>query len=266
MQMRLKDVRAGQGLHWVRRGFTVFLRHPLAFTAMFTGFLFAALLLMLLPWVGPIALLASLPLLTLGFMIATHGATQGRPPRIAAFFVPLRGDSARRRALLQLGLGYALATFVIVALSDWADGGKFELLQQLLASGNVDAAEVAALLGDGQLQFGLALRFGLAALLALPYWHAPALVHWAGQGAGQALFSSWLACWRARGAFVAYTAAWALVIGVFGIAVNLVFGLLGTPQLVGFAALPGALLLSTAFYASLFFTFADSFGASASAA
>ena len=82
MQMRLKDVRPAQGLRWVRRGFTVFLRHPLAFTAMFAGFLFAALLLMLLPWVGPIALLASLPLLTLGFMIATHGATQGRAPRI----------------------------------------------------------------------------------------------------------------------------------------------------------------------------------------
>ncbi len=263
MQMRLKDVRPAQGLRWVRRGFAVYLRHPLVYTAMFAGFLFAALLLTLIPLVGPIVLLASLPMLTLGFMIATHGATQGRPPRMAAFVAPLRTGTPRRRALLQLGLGYALATLAIVTLSDWADGGKFEALQQLLASGNVDAREVAALLDDGQLQFGLALRFGLAALLALPYWHAPALVHWGGQGAGQALFSSMLACWRARWAFVAYVLAWAAVIGAFGLLVNLVFGAFGAPQLVGAAALPGALLLSTAFYASLFFSFADSFSASA---
>jgi hypothetical protein len=38
----------------------------------------------------------------------------------------------------------------------------------------------------------------------VPFWHAPGLVHWGSQGVGQALFSSTLAVWRCRGAFVVY--------------------------------------------------------------
>ena len=56
-------------------------------------------------------------------------------------------------------------------------------------SGEASRDEIAGLLGDARLQAGMMLRFGLAALLAVPFWHAPALALWAGQGVGQvALF------------------------------------------------------------------------------
>jgi hypothetical protein len=261
--MQLKDVRPAQGVQWLRQGFAVFFRHPFAFSALFAGFLFAALLLMLVPMAGGVLLLASFPLLTLGFMLATHGALQGRPPRLGVFIAPLRTDRTRRAALIKLGLAYALGTLIIMTISDWADGGKFEALQSAMADRTVARDTVAAMLGDGQLQFGLLLRVGLAALLSMPFWHAPALIHWGGQGVGQALFSSVLACWRARWAFLFYSLGWAVVIGLFGVLVNVVFWLLGSPQLVGVAALPGALMFSTVFYASLFFTFVDSFTQSA---
>ena len=64
-------------------------------------------------------------------------------------------------------------------------------------SGEASRDEIAGLLGDARLQGGMMLRFGLAALLAVPFWHAPALALWAGQGVGQSLISSTLACWRA---------------------------------------------------------------------
>ena len=52
--MRLHRVPAVRGAAWVRQGFAVFARRPLAFAALFTAFLFFALVTALLPFVGPL--------------------------------------------------------------------------------------------------------------------------------------------------------------------------------------------------------------------
>jgi hypothetical protein len=257
--MKLKAVLARQGAHWLRSGFLVFFRRPVAFTALFAGFLFAAFVLLLIPVAGGVLLLMWLPLVTLGFMLATQSTIHEQTPTPAVFVAPLRGNPQRRKVLLQLGIVYAIATLAIIALSDWADNGKFEALQAAMADSKVSREAVDEMLLDPQLHFGLFVRFGLAGVLSVPFWFAPALVHWDGQGVGQALFSSTLAVWRARGAFAIYLLAWTVVIGMFGILVQLVFSMLGMPQMAGVAALPGALMFSTVFYASLYFSFADSF-------
>ena len=129
-----------------------------------------------------------------------------------------------------------------------------------MASGDSTQAEIDAVLDDPRLTWGLIVRFGLATVLAVPFWHAPALVHWAGQGPGQALFSSTLAVWRSKGAFLVYSLAWAGLVAVFGLVAALLFSLLGARQMAGIVALPAGLMFSTAFYVSLLFTFNDSFG------
>jgi hypothetical protein len=204
----------------------------------------------------------ALPLLSLGYMIATRAAIAGAPVHPGQFFEPLRGDAKRRRQLLLLCALYAVATIVIIWLSEAVDGGRFDRLQVLLASGGDDATrkEVDALLDDPRLRDGLLLRFGLASLLAVPFWHAPALVWWGGQGVAQALFSSTLAVWRSKGAFALYTLAWVGVVAAFGLIAGTLFSLLGARQLVGIAALPAGLMFTTVFYVSLYFTFVDSFG------
>jgi hypothetical protein len=257
--MKLKAVAARQGIHWVRAGFAVFFRRPVAFTALFAGFLFFALVLMLIHFVGGVLLLVSLPLVTLGFMLATQRALLAQTPTPAVFIAPLRGEPRRRKTLIRLGIVYALATLAIIALSDWIDGGKFEALQTAVADGKVGRDTIEQLLHDPQLHFGLLVRFGLAGALSVPFWFAPALVHWDGQGVRQSLFSSTLAMWRARGAFAVYLLAWTFVILVFAVLVQVMFSLLGAPQMAGIAAAPGALMFSTAFYASLYFGFADCF-------
>jgi len=94
----------------------------------------------------------------------------------------------------------------------------------------------------------------------VPFWHAPALVLWADQGVAQALFSSTLALWRSKGAFALYGLAWvALVLGL-ATAATLLLSLLGMPQVAPAAAVPIVVTCMTAFYASLYFTFIDSFG------
>ena len=255
--LRLKPVPARQGALWVRHGFRVFFTRPLAFTALFAAFLFGAMLVLAVPIVGSMLVLMALPLLTLVFMMATAGALAGRVPTPLLFVTPLRGEARRTRLILQLGIAYAVATLFIITLSDWADGGAMRTLEDALRVGN--AEQVQAVLEQSELQFGMLLRFTLAALLSLPFWHAPALVYWGGQGFGQSLFSSTLACWRARNALVVFGLGWALLVSLFGLLASIVFGLLGHREMIGVAALPAGLMFSTAFYASLFFSFVDSF-------
>ncbi len=258
--MKLLRVDAVEGASWVRRGFQLFFRHPLPFSAVFGAFLFVVFALTLVPLAGSVLLLALLPLGSLGFMIASRDALQGRVPTPRVFVDPLRGPRGRRLALLRLGLIYAAASLAIIWLSDAADGGALERLMQTLSDGEAGADDVRRALADPALELGVLLRFGLAALLSIPFWHAPALVHWAGQGVAQSLFSSWVACWRNKGAFAVFALVWGAIVLAFAVVANVVAALLGMPQFVAFAAVPATLLLSTVFYASIWFSFAGCFG------
>ncbi|MBC8056016.1 MAG: hypothetical protein H7Y61_05515 [Rhizobiales bacterium] len=257
--MKLQTVPATRGASWVKHGFRAFFQRPLAFAALFATFMFAVFLLALVPFVGALILLALLPLVSLGFMMATRVAVGGGTPTARVFIDPLRTSATQRNAMLQLGVVYALATFAVMALSDWVDGGAFEALMESMPAGQGTPEAVAAKLAAPGLGLGMVLRFGLAALLAVPFWHAPALVHWDGHSAAKALFSSTLACWRNRGAFAIYSLMWFAVIVAFGMLGSLFFALLGQAQLFAFAAVPLSLGFTTVFYVSLWFTFADCF-------
>lgn len=264
MALLLRTVAPAQGTRWVGDGFRLFAKHPLPFTLMFVVFLAAAVLSTALPFVGAVAMLAALPLLSLGFMVASASALQGGPIHPGQFVSPLRGDAARRRALLLVCALYAATMLAIMLLGNAIDGGGFDKLQRLLAAGG-PPEEIDKLVAEPGFAFGLVVRFGLIALASVPFWHAPALIHWGGQGAAQALFSSALAVWRCRGAFALYLLAWCGLVALFGAASALLFGLLGLGPLVGLLAMPAGLIFSTVFYISLLFTFNDSFGGGAEA-
>jgi hypothetical protein len=257
--LRLTQVPARRGLLWVRQGFQAFVRKPMIFTAMLTGALLFGMLLSVIPLIGLFAPLMLLPLLTLLFMTGTQSVVQGNVPKPQLLWAQLRADPKRRNLLLQLGLAYAVATIAIFAISGWADGGAMDALES--AMGSNDLNDINAAFSDPQLQIGLALRMGLSALLSMPFWHAPALIWWGGQGFGQSLFSSTLACWRARGAFVVYGLVWAAIFVLMSALLALVVGLAGGRELLGVAAVPVMLIFSAVFYASLYFTFVDSFSA-----
>jgi len=257
--MKLQHVPARQGALWVRQGFATFRRQPMGFTALFAAFLFAVLALSLLPFIGTALLLVLLPLGSLGFMVATRRVLEGRFPLPQAFIEPLRTGRPRLLALVRLGIAYAVATGVILWVCDLVDGGAFEALFDAQSATDSTADVVAAKLGDPRLEAGVLLRFALLGLLSVPFWHAPALVHWGGFGAGKALFASTVAMWRNKGAFLVYSIAWFAVLMVFALIANLAFAILGRLQLMPFVAMAGSLVFSTIFYASLWFTFADCF-------
>jgi hypothetical protein len=258
MQLHLQQVPARNGRLWIRHGFKVFQRQPLALAGLFGLFLFAGFAVMLLPYIGLMLTMASLPLLSLGFMLATHLVLQKKTPTAAVFIAPLKLTPERRRAQLMLCLSYAGAALLIGLLSDWVDGGSTRDLQRLIAE-NADNDTIANAATDPRLFWGLATRLGLVALLSVPYWHAPALVHWGGQGVAQALFSSTLALWRNKAAFALNALLWGGLLLAVASSVSLVFGLLGLAQFAPMVLMATGLLLSTVFYASLYFSFVDCF-------
>ena len=264
MGLRLHPVAPRQGLQWLRQGFARWARRPLAFVGLFTFFLFAILLLMaLVPILGGPLGMALLPMLSLGFMIASRSAAGGGPVHALQLIEGLRHpDRTQRKAQWLLCGAYALGSMVVITTADWVDGGLFEALQrEMAASGaGTPTPELEAILADPRLVQGMLVRLALAGLLSVPFWHAPALVHWGGQGALQALFTSTVALWRTRGAFTVYLLGWsAAMLAVAGL-VALLGSLFGARQALGILTLPIGLIFSAAFYVSLWFSFADTFG------
>lgn len=260
MPLSLKAVPAVRGALWVREAFRLFGRRPLAFTGLFLAFLFIALVSMFVPLLGGVLQMMLLPMLSLGFMVASASAVQGGPVQPGQYLEPLTGDPVRRRSLLLLCALYGLAAIALLWWSNWLADGKLSELQALLSSGRAQPEEIDMLAAEPGVFLGTVALLVGASLLSVPFWHAPALVHWGQQGVAQALFSSTLAVWRAKGAFLVYALVWAGVIFGFGLGMALLLGLLGLPQMAGAMALPAGLLFSTVFYVSLWFSFHDSFG------
>jgi hypothetical protein len=258
MQLHLQQVPARNGRLWIRHGFKVFQRQPLAFTGLFGLALLASVLLGALPLVGPVLGMMAIPVCSLGFMLATHQALQRKMPTIDVFVAPFRLTRERRNYQLVLCTSFAFAMLLIFLLADQIDGEVTrELMALMKRDANADAiANVAA---DPRLIWGFATRAMGMAVLAIPYWHAPALVHWGGQSAAQALFSSTLALWRNKGAFALNALLWAaLTFAVSGL-ISLVFGAFGLLTFAPLASIACFLMLATVFYASLYFSFVDCF-------
>ena len=261
MPLQLKSIEPMRGPRWVADAFRLYARRPFAFTLMFAVFFaFAALAAALLPFVGNLLQLASLPLLTLGFMVATQSALLGGPVQPGQFLEPLRADPQRRHALLTLCAVYGVAAFAILLLASWVSDDAFGRLQALMARGDATPEQLDALLAEPGATWGALLLLVLGTALTVPFWYAPALVHWGAQGAGQALFSSTLALWRSKSAFVLYGLTWAGLTFLVGAGSALLFGLLGLRGLATLVALPAGLVFSTVFYVSLLFGFNDTFG------
>jgi hypothetical protein len=141
-----------------------------------------------------------------------------------------------------------------------------EALMTAVMSGENQPEKLQALAEAPGVTAGALARLGVTTLLSLPFWFAPALVVWSDQGVGQALFSSALALWRNKAAMLVYGLGWFGAMALVATLLAVVSSLLGVNSASGIILLPMALMLTCAFYVSLFFMFRDSFGAPPDAA
>ena len=250
--MRLHHVPPRQGFLWVRGAFRVLRRQPLGFAGLFTASFLVLMLVGLLPIVG-LMMFATMPTIALLFMIATRRAIDDLPVLPGVFIELKNAGRVRLVGLLKLGLLLGAAVLGVLWIGNLVDGGALEALQR--SGGSPE--EMATRLADPTLEAGALTRFGLMALLAIPAWHAPALVYWGEQPWARALVFSAFAWWRNKGAFLVYVVTWmsvsVLMMSVVGVLASLL------PQIGATALIPLLLAFWTAVGASLYFTFADCF-------
>lgn len=252
--MKLLTVAPGQGTGWVRQGLRVLARRPAAFIGLCFGFVFCATQALRFP---PLLVLlaALLPLLSLGFMNASRHVAEGGRDTLRAFLAPLHPRHPRARMLLKMTVAYAVASVVAGLLSSWAYGDSFAALVDAETAEKPDPAVIATRLAEPRLGLGMLVQLLLAALLSVPFWHAPPLIFWGGQSLAQALFSSTVACWRNRAAFLVYGFGFGSLVLACVLVGGALMLLLGDGPITMMLALLLSMVLVATFYASLWFTF-----------
>lgn len=251
--MKLHQVPARTGVQWVKLGIRTFFRQPLALAGLFFMFMLLVSVLSIVPVLGQALALALLPAATLGLMAATREAASGQFPMPTILASAFQAGRERMRAMLVLGAVYAVASFVIMALTALISGGP-------AAVPNADELQTAEqLLRQPEVLRSMLISMVLYIPLGLLFWHAPALLHWHGISPAKSLFFSALACWTNKGALVVYFIAWTGVFFAVSLVLVLLTSLLGGPQVLGILVFPLAMVMSAMFFSSLYFTFRDSF-------
>jgi hypothetical protein len=258
VKIRLRRLPPAAGLLWIRRGFRTFWRRPAGFFGLYLFVMMCLIVSMMLPPVIGLAAMTLLPLLSLGFMVATEDVHNDLPLRPTVFWTPLTMVAAARRALLAIGLFYLLASVLLMFFADAVDGGEARRWMETLMTPRTDSKmpEVPPLSGLGMAVL-MFKTFGIG-LVSIPLWHAPALVHWGRQGAAQAMFSSVVSIWRTRGAFFVFGLGWVVVILAFALLTSIGGAIFGAVAM-SLAAMTCLVALTATFYVSAWFCFADTF-------
>lgn len=256
--MKLRIVKPAQGYVWLRQGLLVSRRQPFHFVGLLGLCLSFALLLIGLPVVGPLLVVGCMPLMWLGFMLATRKVLQGERFTPGILFEAFKGAHSPRRILAQLAGGYVMATLLIMQLAQWLGPGAEEVAAVF------ETAETAAeLVNNPLVQQDILWRVLLTLPVSLLFWHAPALILWARLPVSKALFFSIVACWRNLGAFAVYGLGWFVVVLALGLLDRFLLSQLPVPMLGNILAISAGLWVASAFYASLYFTVVDCFESSA---
>ncbi len=248
---------------WVSQALRLMARRPAGLFLMLLAFMFlTTAVAALLGLVGAVLQLMVLPLLSLGFMLATHAVMQEQPVHPGLFVQPLRRASPQqRKVLIQLCILYGLAAFAVMALLSTMVGDTMRQAQEIMAKPGPDAPrQVAELLEQQPVGGALALTAVLITALSVPFWYAPALAYWGRQGLAQSLFSSTLAVWRSKGAMLVALLCWgALSVLITALSLFLASAL-KLPALIPSALMLGGTVVGVGFYVAQLYAFNDSFG------
>jgi hypothetical protein len=251
MKLQVQPARAG--LRWMAQGARTFFRHPLAMAGLFFMFLTLVSVLGMVPGVGMPLALVVLPAATLGLMAASREITLGRFPMPLILFTGVRGNPAKRQAMLLLGVVQALGFALGLGASYLADGGQFVGLYLGKGAGMVES------LNTPEPLVGMAMFLTVNLPMSMLLWHAPALVHWHDLGVGKSLFFSMVACWKNKWALSVFALGWMALMLAVGFSLMALGALLGAPGLAGGVMMPALLCVACMFFSSLYFTFQESF-------
>lgn len=249
MSTRARIVPAAHGIGWLTTGWRLFRRAPLGWLAVSFAYVFVTQALSLVPWIGALVALATMPGLSLGLMACARAGSHGEPIGPQLLAEGFRHEPRRQLALGGLYLACSLAVFGATMLAD--ESGA---LRTLLRGGGGEAPALA----DMALPLAVFGLLGIPVMLA--FWFSPALVGWHSVTVIKALFFSLAAAFMNWRAFLAYGAASFLAALVPALALQWLSGMLGAAIDAWTAALPVALLLLPTYLASFYASYRDVFG------
>ncbi|MDE2287547.1 MAG: hypothetical protein KGK15_04750 [Burkholderiales bacterium] len=253
--MQLLEVSPKTGYVWLRQGLWLFRKSPLTFLALLFAYLFAMMAISLLPFVGAVLPLLFIPGLSVGFMAACRDVIKNKPayPTILIAGFRAHGRAVARR-LIALGVCYILAVALVFAVSAVMDGG--ELFKFMLFGGRLDDSVFETTNLSGAM-----LVAAIAYIpVAMVFWFAPVLVAWHDLPPIKALFFSWVACWRNRGAFITYALLTGTIATLVPLAMVLLFTALGIGKFASIILMPFSILLTAVLYCSFYATYRGCFG------
>ena len=252
--MKLRIVPASSGLNWMRQGLQVLRRQPMNYMGLVGMLIGAALLLATLPLLGPLLVVGVMPVVWMGFMLATRRTILGERVTPGVLIEAVRAPDTPRKTFLQLGGAYIAAVQLMMLLASTVGPGAEAVATAMEAMQDSAEMVVSPVVLEDMLW-----RMALLMPVSLVFWHTPALVLWARMPVGKALFFSAVATWRNLGAFVIYGLCWLGALFTLGLLDRLLLSAIPVPVLANALAFAGALGLAGAFYASLYFTTVDCF-------
>ncbi len=253
--MKLKLVKASQGLVWVRQGMLASRKQPLGFVGLFGLMASAAMLLMgIQARLGGLLVIAAMPLMWMGFMLATRRVITGQRITPAVLIEAVRGPDSPRKAFATLGAAYVLGTMLVMQLAQWL-GPDPDALDAVMEAAKTTTDVISSPL----VQQDMLTRMVLTLPLSLLFWHTPALLLWAQLPVSKALFFSAVATWRNLPAFIVYGMAWGGVVTALALFDRALNTLLPEPLVGDLLTLVASMWVIGAFYASLYFTVVDCF-------
>ena len=255
--MRLNIVPASQGIQWMKQGIATFRKKPLAMLGLFFIFLTVVNLLSLIPWLGIAMALAMLPAATLGFMTAAREVAQGNYPMPTVLLTAFRAGQQRLHAIAVLGMLYAVLFGLSMAVTQWVDGGQF--VRIYLLGEAIEPAAMRELMSQGDFQMAAILAGTLNVVIAMLFWHAPALVHWHGVSPVKSLFFSIVACLRNFPAFFVYLMAWVGLTMLVVLGASLLFTAIAGPVIGSVLMLLLLMVITAMFFTSQYFSYLDCF-------
>ena len=241
----------------MKQDIDTFRKKPLAMLGLFFIFLTVVNLLSLTPWLGIALALAMLPAATLGFMTAAREVAQGNYPMPTVLLTAFRVGLQRLHAIAVLGMLYAVLFGLSMAVTQCEDGGQF--VRIYLLGESIAPEALRELMSKGDFQMAAMLAGTLNVVIAMLFWHAPALVHWHGVSPVKSLFFSIVACVRNFPAFFVYLMGWIGLTMLVVLGASLLFTAVAGP-VVGSVLMQLTLMVITAmFFTSQYFSYLDCF-------
>lgn len=215
-----------EGLTWIRQAIDLIKKKPSEAFLFGNTYLFVLIVATLLQPVGPSILALLTPAIGFGMVLAGKMLKLGARLTPSVLFTGLSQTFAHhRRPLILLGIAYTVCASLVRVLPSLVLGDVPTI--DFSNTENIDPQQMQAALYYASSMVLLIVACGIPVMLL--FWFAPVLIVWHNMKPTQALFSSWMAAWRNKAAFLVYCLVFGALTACFIGSVNIVLGLLGLP-------------------------------------